>query len=127
MRILLDTHILLWCLDDVKRLPEEAKRQILAADEIYASVVNIWEVAIKISIGKIKLSVDLRHFVQEITRSGFRILDIKPDHPLRLAELENIHRDPFDRMLVAQSISEPLHLMTCDTLVAKYKSNIILI
>ncbi len=127
MRILLDTQILLWCLDDGKKLPAEAKRQILAADEVYASGANIWEVAIKISIGKIKFGVELKHFVQEITRSGFRILDIKPDHALRLAELENIHRDPFDRMLVAQSISEPLHLMTCDSLVAKYKSNIILI
>ena len=125
MRILLDTHILLWCLEGSHSLPIRAEELIQSADEVYASTVNIWEMIIKQSIGKLTLKMDINDLVSVIKQSGFELLSIKPEHAIKLADLEDYHRDPFDRMLIAQSLVEPLHLVTGDAMVAKYKANII--
>ncbi len=125
MRILLDTHILLWALEESNNLPDKARQLVLSADEVYASTVNIWEIIIKLSIGKLDIKVNVHDLIQVIKQSGFEILHVKPDHVIKLVDLEEHHRDPFDRMLIAQSNVEPLHLVTCDSIVAKYNGNII--
>jgi PIN domain nuclease of toxin-antitoxin system len=125
MRVLLDTHILLWCLEESDKLPDKARDLLLSADIVFASTVNLWEIMIKQSIGRLELKIDMHDIIQVIEQSGFSILPIKPNHAVKLVDLEEFHRDPFDRMLIAQSLVEPLHLLTCDTIVAKYKGNIV--
>ncbi|MFQ5652985.1 MAG: type II toxin-antitoxin system VapC family toxin [bacterium] len=125
MRLLLDTHILLWCLDGDENLPEKARQIILSADAVYVSAANIWEIIIKQSTGKLKIQTDPQDLVQTMTDSGFEMLSIKPEHALKLVDLQDIHRDPFDRILIAQSLVEPLHLVTCDSVVAQYGGNTI--
>ncbi len=125
MRVLLDTHIFLWCLAESKDLPKEAHQLVLSADEVYASTVNIWEIVIKRSLGKLELTFDIQELMKVTAESGFEMLHIQPDHALKLMDLENHHSDPFDRMLIAQSLVEPLHLVTRDAIVAKYNANII--
>ncbi len=125
MRLLLDTHILLWCLEGGEKLSRAARQTISSADEVYASAANIWEIVIKTSTGKLEIDVEPQKLVQSITASGFEMLSIKPEHALKLADLDNYHRDPFDRILIAQSLVEPLHLVTRDSVVAKYGGNII--
>ncbi len=125
MKLLLDTHILLWALEESDNLPDKARQLVFSADEVYASTVNIWEIIIKLSIGKLEIKINVHDLIQVIKQSGFEILHVKPDHVIKLVDLEEHHRDPFDRMLIAQSHVEPLHLVTCDSIVAKYNGNII--
>lgn len=125
MRLLLDTHVLLWCLEGSERLPDKARQIISSADSVYASAANIWEIAIKISTGKLKIEIDPQDLVQTITDSSFEMLSITPEHALKLLDLQDFHRDPFDRILISQSLVEPLHFVTCDSLAAQYSGNII--
>jgi PIN domain nuclease of toxin-antitoxin system len=125
MRLLLDTHILLRCLEGGEDLSDQTRQIISSADAVYASAANIWEIIIKISTGKLKIQIDPQDLVQTMTDSGFEMLSIKPEHALKLMDLDNLHRDPFDRILIAQSLVEPLHLVTSDSVVAKYGGNII--
>jgi len=125
MNLLLDTHILLWCLEGNEKLSGEARQLISSADTVYASAANIWEIIIKITNGRLKLMSDPQTLVQTITDSGFEMLPIKPEHAVKLMDLQGIHQDPFDRILIAQSLVEPLHLVTCDSVIAKYRGNII--
>lgn len=125
MRILLDTHILIWILDESPELSQKTISLIKSADEVHASTVNIWEIVVKHSMGRLVLDFKIEDLLNVITYSGIEILNIKPEHALKLADLEDIHKDPFDRMLIAQSIIEPLHLITTDSKVTQYKGNII--
>ncbi|MFQ5641672.1 MAG: type II toxin-antitoxin system VapC family toxin [bacterium] len=125
MRLLLDTHILLWCLEGGEDLSPQTRQLISSADAVYASAANIWEIIIKISTGKLKIQIEPQDLVQTMTDSGFEMLSIKPEHALKLMDLDRHHWDPFDRILIAQSLVEPLHLVTCDSVVAKYGGNII--
>src|SRR5437868_5587327 len=112
MRILLDTHIYLWCLQDDRRLSKDAKAMIFDAEEVYVSSASIWEAAIKINIKK--LSANINELISGITESGFIELSISVKHAALICNLPNYHRDPFDRILLAQAISEPLGLLTSD-------------
>lgn len=125
MRILLDTHILIWCLQSSENLPVAAHDLIMSADEVYASAANIWEIIIKMAIGKLTLPLNHNDLLAAIEASGFSILSIKPEHALKLMDVQNLHRDPFDRILIAQSLNEPMHLLTCDSMVANYGGNVI--
>ena len=118
MRILLDTHIYLWWLEDHIKLSSKARELIQSADEVYVSSASIWEAAIKISIGK--LEVDIAELAQQISLNGFIELPVSAKHAVQIAQLPNHHRDPFDRMLVAQAMTEPLRLLSADTQVAQY-------
>jgi PIN domain nuclease of toxin-antitoxin system len=118
MRILLDTHIYLWWLEDHIKLSSKARELIQSADEIYVSSASIWEAAIKISIGK--LEADVSALAQQISLNGFIELPVSSKHAVQIAQLPNHHRDPFDRMLVAQAMTEPLRLLSADTQVAQY-------
>jgi PIN domain nuclease of toxin-antitoxin system len=118
MRVLLDTHIYLWWLDDSPLLAPTARKIIEEAEIVYVSAASIWEAVIKIGLGK--LEVDPADLVAGIRESGFEPLPITPEHALALSRLADHHKDPFDRMLLSQSITEPLRLITADALLPAY-------
>lgn len=118
MRLLLDTQIYLWFLADSKRLSKKARLEIANADEVLVSAASIWEASIKAALGK--LQVDPPALVEGIQASGFAELPIRAAHGVVAAVLPNHHRDPFDRMLLAQAMSEPMHLLTADATLARY-------
>jgi len=118
MRILLDTHIYLWWFQDSPKLSKTGKGKIISASEVYVSSASIWEAAIKAGIGK--LDVDVDTLVAEIGNNGFMELAITPKHAARVKRLPDIHRDPFDRILLAQALSEPLQFLTADGILAGY-------
>ena len=116
-RVLLDTHLLLWALGDESRLPAAARRLIEAAD-VYVSASSIWEISIKSAAGK--LAADPREILAALEPAGFLALPVTGEHAARIAGLPAIHRDPFDRMLVAQALCEPMRLLTTDRVLAGY-------
>lgn len=118
MRLLIDTHVYLWWLQDSPKLTEKARIKIQDAAEVYVSSASIWEATIKASIGK--LSVDVNQLVAEISRSGFQELPITAAHAAMVARLPDIHKDPFDRILIAQAMSEPLRFLTADAVLNAY-------
>ncbi|MBS0655288.1 MAG: type II toxin-antitoxin system VapC family toxin [Verrucomicrobia bacterium] len=120
MRILLDTNIFLWCIIDDAKLTKKAKDLIVEADERYVSSASIWEIAIKKSIGKLDSNNDIGSLADVIEESGFIELPVTAKHAATIFHLEHIHRDPFDRLLIAQAICEPLIFVTADMQLEKY-------
>ena len=118
MRLLLDTHVFLWWIKGDKRLPKTAIKKIKDAEDVYISSASIWEIAIKMRIGKI--SVKMNPLIQEINNSHFLELPVTSQHAAATLNLPDVHRDPFDRILLAQAISEPLVFLTADTILEKY-------
>lgn len=118
MRILLDTHIYLWWLQDNPKLSLQARASIESATEVYVSSASLWEAAIKISIGK--LDADIEALAAHIVLSGYIELPVIAKHSVQLTRLPELHRDPFDRMLVAQAMCEPLRLLTADQQLVGY-------
>ncbi len=118
MRLLLDTHLLLWWLMENRELGREAKALIADSDNtIFVSTVSLWEVWLKQSLGKLRLPPD---FQARLDAESFEILPLSGAHARKVAELPWLHRDPFDRMLVAQAMTEPAHLLTADSLLSAY-------
>jgi PIN domain nuclease of toxin-antitoxin system len=117
VRILLDTHLLLWALADPARLPSTARR-LIDQSEVFVSAASIWEISIKAALGK--LTADPREVVASLGPAGFLPLAITEEHAARVAGLPPIHRDPFDRLLVVQAIVEPMRLLTTDTVLSAY-------
>lgn len=125
MRVLLDTHILLWALSDDIRLSSKARRLIENAAEIYISAATFWEMAIKVGLGKLEVDLDeIREYCQD---NGFVELPITSEHAIAVKDLEPHHKDPFDRLIVATAVSEPMRLITADPKVAQYTSLAILV
>jgi PIN domain nuclease of toxin-antitoxin system len=118
MRVLLDTHVFLWCVNDDRRLTKAARSVIVAATEVYVSSASIWEASIKRGLGK--LEVDIDALILAITASGYVELPITARHASAVARLPDLHRDPFDRMLIAQAVTEPLRFLTADATLKKY-------
>jgi len=118
MRLLLDTHVFIWAAIDSKKLGRSAREAILAADEVYVSAGSIWEIAIKAALGKI--DGDPHLMVRAIEESGFFSLPVSPAHAAAVAKLPGHHNDPFDRLLVAQAITEPLLMLTADDVLVQY-------
>ncbi|MCL4184093.1 MAG: type II toxin-antitoxin system VapC family toxin [Burkholderiaceae bacterium] len=127
MRLLLDTHLMLWWQAGDPSLSGEARSAVDAADAVFFSRASLWEIAIKASLGR--LEVDARSFSQRVTDYGFEWLEIGNEHLIAVAELpiDVDHRDPFDRLLVAQSRVEPLVLLTADARLARYGETIRLV
>lgn len=125
MRLLLDTQLAFWWQTGDRKIPAEVRTLVEQSIEpVLVSRVSLWELAIKASIGKLK--IDLAMFAKQVGVIGFSWLPIENEHVLRLAELPAFadHKDPFDRLLVAQSLSEPLILLTVDAKLARYGSTV---
>jgi PIN domain nuclease of toxin-antitoxin system len=118
MRILLDTQLYLWFLADSAKLSAKARTYIIDAEDVFVSAASIWEAAIKIGLDRLEVSVD--HLIQGIAASGFIELPITARHSATVANLPSHHRDPFDRLLIAQALHEPLRLLTVDTSLSPY-------
>ena len=118
MRLLLDTHIFLWYLAASRKLSKPVLTRIEMADLVYISAASIWEAGIKIKQGRLQANID--DLYEGIVSSGFVELPISAKHSANAANLPEYHRDPFDRMLIAQAMSEPLKLLTADGLLRQY-------
>jgi PIN domain nuclease of toxin-antitoxin system len=121
VRLLLDTHTVLWWALDDRRLGGEARRAIADTAEAYVSAASIWEMAIKIGLGKLKLvRFETTELPKLAERLGFLDLAITADHAALVATLPGHHADPFDRLLIAQATLENLVVVTADRQFAKY-------
>ena len=128
MRLLLDTHVLLWALADPARLP--AKICDLVEDtsnEVLFSAASIWEIAIKSGLGRVDFAVRPSEIARAARETGFVELTVDADVAARVADLPPLHRDPFDRLLVAQAMAGPLRLCTADPLLPPYSELVMLI
>lgn len=127
MRVLLDTHALIWWLNDSERLGSSA-RDILAEplNQVYVSAASAWEIAIKEHSSALRVSRPAEVFLpSELKRHRFEPLAIRLEHALAVASLPRLHKDPFDRILIAQAAFEDLLLMTSDDLVRQYDVSIV--
>jgi len=125
MRVLIDTHVLLWGLQDPPRLSDRV-RALLPKSDVWISVASLWEIIAKVQVGKLKLPTPVRDFLTlKLRENGVLILPLTFDHVRRLEELPLHHRDPFDRILIAQSLEENLPLITADSLFKNYAVRLI--
>jgi len=119
MNVLLDTHILIWALENNPALPKKARDVIIDGSNIvYVSSATVWEMTIKKAIGKLSAPDNL---YEEIKNHRFTMLDINFEHAELAGKLPDLHKDPFDRMLIAQSIIEKLTLISKDSMISKYQ------
>lgn len=124
VRVLLDTQIAIWWLIKPEAITRTTQALVQTATAVFVSRASLWEMAIKCGLGK--LQIDLSLFCEHIKRTGFHWLDIKQEHILHLTALPvfDDHKDPFDRLLIAQSWQEPMILLTADSKLARYGANI---
>jgi PIN domain nuclease of toxin-antitoxin system len=121
MKLLLDTHLLLWAAGEPDRLSAEARSLIdNPENELLFSAASLWEVAIKRGLGRRDLKVDARLLRRGLLDNGYGELPIISDHVVAIESLPTLHKDPFDRVLVAQATVECVTLLTTDSLVAQY-------
>lgn len=121
MKLLLDTHLLLWAAGEPKRLSKQARTLIENPDnELLFSAASLWEVAIKRGLGRDDFKVDARLLRRGLLDNGYTELSIISDHVVATESLPLLHRDPFDRILVAQATVEGVTLLTVDSLVSQY-------
>ncbi|MGE0049348.1 MAG: type II toxin-antitoxin system VapC family toxin [Acidithiobacillus sp.] len=126
MNLLLDTHVALWAITDSPKLQKRARELIESPrSSVWISAATVWEIAIKHSLGRKDIPVSSRDALRYFQESGYRFLPIEPEHATAAEELPSHHADPFDRILVAQALVEPMRLMTHDPLVAHYSDTII--
>jgi PIN domain nuclease of toxin-antitoxin system len=119
VRVLLDTHLFLWAVSTPSKLPAAARKQIDDGDA-YVSAASIWEIAIKCGLGK--LTANPGELLAAVEPAGFRLLPITGEHAANVARLPPVHKDPFDRLLVAQALTEPMILLTNDEALRGYGS-----
>ncbi len=126
MNLLLDTHVALWAITDSPRLNDTARALIQAPkNTIWVSAASLWEIAIKHSLNRGNMPISGEQALAYFQSSGYRLLAIEPEHTIAIEQLPLHHHDPFDRLLVAQALTEPMRLLTHDALVASYSDTII--
>ncbi|MGA9672201.1 MAG: type II toxin-antitoxin system VapC family toxin [Terracidiphilus sp.] len=123
MRLLLDTHIFCWWFYQPERLSRRTLKLIRGAERVFVSSASIWEVAIKARLGKI--DADPKELFEQVEINNFHELAIRSKHALVVATLPLHHTDPFDRLLIAQAVTEPLHLLTADSMLKQYSELVI--
>lgn len=121
MRLLLDTHLLLWGAFRRDRVSAVARALILDPDnQLVFSVVSLWETAIKAQLGRDDFRVDARLLRRGLLDNGYEELTVTGEHAIAISQLPSLHKDPFDRLLLAQSMVEGITLLTVDALIARY-------
>lgn len=121
MKLLLDSHLLLWAAEGSKRLSARARRLVANVEnEKFFSAASLWELAIKRGLGREDFQVDISALRRGLLGNSYQELPIRGDHAIFVASLPPIHKDPFDRMLIAQATLEGMTLLTADPIVAKY-------
>jgi PIN domain nuclease of toxin-antitoxin system len=124
VRILLDTHTLIWWATDDSALSKRARRQIAQTPDVLVSAASAWEMAIKVSLGRLPSALDLlSNFENSLSTRGFQILTITAAHGIRAGLLPGPHKDPFDRMLIAQAQAENLAVLSNDLVFDRYGLN----
>jgi PIN domain nuclease of toxin-antitoxin system len=125
MKVLLDTHAFIWAITDERRLSPRA-RSLIASSELWWSVVSLWEAIQKAQVGKLSLPLPAGPFLTgELSSNHVRLLPVSLSHVLRVEELPLHHRDPFDRLLIAQSIEEKWPIITADPWFTRYPVDVI--
>lgn len=126
MNLLLDTHVALWAIVDSPKLTEKARELIQSPKTaVWISAASVWEIAIKHALARGDMPVASQDAVRYFRESGYRFLAVEAEHAVAVEDLPAHHNDPFDRILVAQALIEPMRLMTHDALVARYSDTII--
>lgn len=126
MNLLLDTHVALWAITDSPKLPKKTRELIESPkSSVWISAATIWEIAIKHSLGRGDMPVSSQDALRYFRDSGYGFLPIEPEHAAAVEDLPAHHADPFDRILVAQALVEPMRLITRDAIVARYSDTII--
>lgn len=126
MNLLLDTHVALWAITDNSKLSQKARELIQSPKAtIWISAASVWEIAIKYALGRGDIPVSSQDAVSYFRESGYRFLAVEAEHAMAVGGLAAHHQDPFDRILVAQALIEPMRLMTHDPIVALYSDTII--
>ena len=123
MNLLLDTHILLWVMQDAPQLGRAARRLLADAEAVHVSAISLWEIAIKCALGKLRVDQDALD--AQLDKIGFAPLAVSWAHAQAARRLPPLHVDPFDRMLVAQAQCEPLHLVTHDAALKAYSDLVV--
>ena len=128
MNVLLDTHVALWAITDSPQLSPKAREILLGArSHLWVSAASLWEIAIKHGLGRGAMPVSGEEALGYFRQAGYGILPIEPEHAVAVEQLASHHQDPFDRLLVAQALTEPMRLLTHDERVASYNDAIILV
>jgi PIN domain nuclease of toxin-antitoxin system len=113
--ILLDTHAFIWLSEDDPMLPIPLRDRIEQTDNVFVSIASFWEISIKLSLGKLALTADFKDIETKFSATRFQLLSISIQDTIKLSQLPLHHRDPFDRILIAQSISHALAIISIDT------------
>lgn len=126
MNVLLDTHVALWAIADDSRLSAKARELILSPRAtVWISVASLWEISIKYALGRGDMPVSGKDALDYFRQAGYRLLSIEPEHAIAVDGLPPHHQDPFDRLLVAQALVEPMRLITHDATVARYSDTVV--
>ena len=126
MNLLLDTHVALWAITDSPRLSAQAREWIESPRAtVWVSAATVWEIAIKHGLGRGDMPVSGQEALDYFRQSGYRLLAVQSEHAAAVETLPAHHADPFDRILIAQALTEPMRLLTHDSTVARYLDTII--
>lgn len=126
MKLLLDTHTIIWFLNGDKNISQKVKFYIESIENTkYVSIASLWEIAIKYNLGKFQFTDGIDTFFDLVLNNGFKILPININHLIELSTLEKYHKDPFDRILIAQAISENMAICTIDDKIKTYRVDVI--
>ena len=128
MNLLLDTHVALWAIADSARLTSHARSLIEAPSaRLWVSVASVWEIAIKYSLGRGDVPISGQDALGYFQAAGYRLLAVEAEHAVAVEALAQHHADPFDRLIVAQALTEPMRLLTHDTRLALYSDTVMLV
>ena len=124
MKLLIDTQSFIWFVENDKQLPLKIKNELEDHNNtIIISIASLWEMAIKMSLGKLNLSCDIEKMIDKLYQNGFEILPILPEHIIKLSTLVYFHRDPFDRIIISQGLTENIPIVSSDDVFDEYNVN----
>ncbi|MEI6488976.1 MAG: type II toxin-antitoxin system VapC family toxin [Bacteroidota bacterium] len=121
MKFLIDTQAFIWFVENNKNLPTKIKKELENPENlIIVSIASLWEMTIKMSLGKLILNCEIDEMIEKVYANGFEILPILPEHIIKLSTLDSIHRDPFDRIIISQALTENIVLVSSDDIFDNY-------